>query len=385
MLKERIILFFLFSLLFLILSKPAFAIYAPLSRPNNIFGVHILFPSEIYEAKNLINSKGGDWGYVTIPIQSTDRDLDKWQNFMSEVKKLQIIPIIRIATKNDYFNTAIWEKPTFEEVLDFANFLNSLDWPVQNRYVVVFNEVNRADEWGGIVSPPEYAEILDYAVEIFKERSSDFFIISAGLDNAAPNQLPNYMDQYSFMTLMNVYAPEIFNKIDGIASHSYPNPGFSQPPNVVSRKSIYSFKYEANLVQSLSGKSLPIFITETGWSQNQISETSIASFYKHAFEEAWSDDRIVVVTPFILRGHPGPFSQFSFLLENGQKNLQYKTIENMPKISGQPFTNSSNNKIDKLTNKLPFKNFPEKIENQKKKIQASFKATKMVFKWLLKI
>jgi len=376
-------LFFISS--FFILVSPTWAVYDPLSKPNNIFGVHILFPSEISEARNLINSKNGDWGYVTIPIQSKDRDLEKWQKFMDDAKKLHIIPIIRIATKNDYFNSSVWEKPTYEEVLDFANFLNSLNWPTQNRYVVAFNEVNRADEWGGNVSPSEYAVILDYAVDTFKAKSPDFFIISAGLDNAAPNQSPNYMDQYSFMRLMNQSVPGIFKKLDGIASHAYPNPGFSQPPQVVSTKSIHSFIFEANLVQNLAERTLPIFITETGWSQEEISEEKIADYYKKAFESVWSNGRVIAVTPFILRGHPGPFSKFSLLSENGEKNLKYKTLEDLPKISGQPVLNSTLNEHSILTDKTPVRDFPAEIKNQKEKIQASFKATKVVFKWLLKI
>ena len=112
--------------------KPSFAIENPLSSPNNKIGVHILFASEINKAAELVNSNGGDWGYVVIPIQSGDRDLEKWQKFMNDARKLHVIPIIRLATEGDYFNTSVWRKPSEEDVLDFANFLNSLEWPVKN-------------------------------------------------------------------------------------------------------------------------------------------------------------------------------------------------------------------------------------------------------------
>src|SRR5205085_1440385 len=65
----------------------------PLAVPNNKFGVHILFPDEISDAAKLIDSNGGDYGYVTIPIQSNDRDITKWQNFMDQAKKLHVIPL----------------------------------------------------------------------------------------------------------------------------------------------------------------------------------------------------------------------------------------------------------------------------------------------------
>src|SRR5437868_13182611 len=88
----------------------AYAITDPLQMPNNIFGVHILFPAELDNAAKIINSNGGDWGYVTIPIQSGDKSINKWQEFMNHAKELHIIPILRLATEGDYFNTSVWRK-----------------------------------------------------------------------------------------------------------------------------------------------------------------------------------------------------------------------------------------------------------------------------------
>ena len=68
-------------LLLLALSVGVVRAYDPASVPNNRVGVHILDPNEINDAAKLINSSGGDWGYVTIPIRSNDRDRDKWLKF----------------------------------------------------------------------------------------------------------------------------------------------------------------------------------------------------------------------------------------------------------------------------------------------------------------
>src|SRR4030067_1844688 len=269
---QKISLVFLFLIFFLSFPEKIFAV-DPLSVQNNKFGVHILFPSELKDAAKLVNSNGGDWGYVTIPIQANDKDLNKWQVFMDDAKMLHLIPIIRLATNGDYFNTKVWEKPEDENILDFANFLNSLDWPTKNRYVVIFNEVNRANEWGGSANPKEYAKILQYAVTTFKSKSDEFFILSAGLDNAA-GTTKDSINEYDFMHQMNESVPGIFDQIDGIASHSYPNPGFSQPPTQISSNSIHSFKSEKQLADSLSNnKSLPVFITETGWSSSVLPDS----------------------------------------------------------------------------------------------------------------
>src|SRR3989344_2503379 len=113
-------------IIFFFSTYPAYAVENPLGVPNNKIGIHILFPEEIDQASSLINTNGGDWGYVTIPIQAIDKNLLKWQAFMDRAKTLHVIPIIRLATEGDYFNTKVWRKPTGEDVLDFANFLSSL-------------------------------------------------------------------------------------------------------------------------------------------------------------------------------------------------------------------------------------------------------------------
>lgn len=331
--NTSILVLFCVSFLFIFATK-SFAIYDPLSVPNNKFGIHILFDSELLKASQLVNSTGGEWGYVLIPIQAGDKDLAKWQKFMDGCKKLKVIPIIRLATEGDYFNTKVWRKPKEEDVLDFANFLNSLSWPVKNRYIIVFNEVNRSDEWGGEVNAKEYAELLSYAFSVFKSKSDEFFIINAGLDNAAPsNNL--YMNEYEYMRAMHSSLPGIFNQVDGLASHSYPNPAFSQPPSINTPQSAVSFRYERDLAQSLSNKTLPVFITETGWTDG-VGDEKRAEYYREAFENLWSDPGIVAVTPFLLRAGGGPFKQFTFLKDNDSPTKQHDMVKQLQKTKGRP-------------------------------------------------
>src|SRR5665811_270480 len=141
--------------------------------------------------------------------------------------------------RDSYFNTTVWHKPNEADILDFANFLNSLIWTIENKYVIVFNEVNRGNEWEGSQKQDEYAKLLNYAVTVFKSKNPNFFIISSGLDNAAPNVLGEYMDQFTYLRLMENAVPGIFNQIDGLSSHSYPNPGFNQPPSVLNLSLIH--------------------------------------------------------------------------------------------------------------------------------------------------
>lgn len=329
----------IFALSFIILfsfTTNAFAIENPLSRPNNKIGIHVFFPSEIYDASKLINSSGGDWGYITVPIQTNDQNLEKWQNFMYACKKFHIIPILRLTTEADPANTSVWKKPELTNVIDIANFLNKLSWPTQNRYVTVFNETNRADEWGGTVNPSEYANILSFAVTVFKSKSPDFFILSAGLDNAAPDQKPQFMNQYEFMKQMNQAVPAIFYQIDGLASHSYPNHGFSQPPDPDNKMGVASFKYERALAKELTGKDLPVFITETGWSGEKVNDELKIKYYQETFDTIWNDPGIVAITPFIFEARDGSFEKFSFRTSTGSATKQYEFFASMAKTKGEP-------------------------------------------------
>jgi len=368
---------FLFQLiLFLVaLSPQAYAKYDPLSVANNKIGIHILFPEELSTAAELVNSSGGDWGYVTIPIQAGDKDLQKWQNFMNSAKDLHIIPIIRLATEGDYFDKSTWRKPNFEEVMDFANFLDSLEWPVKNRYVIVFNEVNRADEWNGEANPGEYAQILSYAKDIFNSKNEDFFIINSGMDNAASTEDGTY-SQYDYFELMNEAVPGIFDKIDGFSSHAYPNPAFAQPPSINTSQSISSFNYELEAINQISEKQLPVFITETGWDQSISSDKVVGEYFREALSSVWNDEKIVAITPFLLNSGPGPFEKFSMLKADGSKNNVFTSIQSLKKNSGKPQLNN-NKTIPEISNEnLPVISFSDEQNNEGKEL-------KFFVKWLL--
>ncbi len=131
--------------------------------------------------------------------------------------------------------------------------------------------------------------------------------------------------------------PEIVNKIDGFSSHSYPNPGFSQPPNATKEEGTATYKFEYDLLNENSSKKIPAFITETGWISDTLSEELVASYYKTAYEQIWGADKgkIVAITPFLLNSTGGQFENFSFII-NGQKTQHYESTKNIEKASGEP-------------------------------------------------
>ncbi|MBI4089674.1 MAG: hypothetical protein HY424_03110, partial [Candidatus Levybacteria bacterium] len=222
--------------------------------------------------------------------------------------------------------------------------------------------------------------------DTFKSLDDNFFIISSGLDNASANIPQKSMNQYSFMIQMNEEVPGIFKKIDALGSHSYPNPGFSSFPWIVTDKSISSFKFEKELADELSGKNLPIFITETGWSNKNLSKNQIASYFIFAFESVWLDN-VVAVTPFLLHAGVGPFSQFSLLNEDGNYNEVSLTLQRIPKIKGKPTINYNSNLTSNLLpsqNNIPVRTFSQKTQFEYPALEKT-KTITTFFKWLLKL
>lgn len=62
---------------------------------NNKFGIHIMDEHDLVDAANLVNSNGGEWGYVTIVIRDDQLNRDRWQSVFNQMRRLKLIPIVR--------------------------------------------------------------------------------------------------------------------------------------------------------------------------------------------------------------------------------------------------------------------------------------------------
>src|SRR3989338_7777352 len=336
----RIILLLVTLLLFF--PSPVKSIYDPLSVPNNKFGIHIIDENDLISASHLVNSSGGDWGYVTIFISQTDRKLAKWIQTFNQMKSLSLIPVIRLAT---ILEGDTWSKPSLEEMDNWVQFLDSLPWYTQNRYLVIYNEPNHAKEWGGRIDPQSYTDILIQLSEKLKEKSSDFYILPAGLDASAKNTSFT-MDEAYFLSQMYNYRPDFVNYIDGWTSHSYPNPDFNGRVTDRGRGTLSNYLWEKKFLQYLGiTKNLPVFITETGWRHNQnnindsvnVSPDKFADYILLAGQTVWNDENIVMISPFLLNYQSYPFASFSWQKLNSDKFYpQYDAYRSILKINGQP-------------------------------------------------
>ncbi|MBI3379643.1 hypothetical protein HY029_02715 [Candidatus Gottesmanbacteria bacterium] len=339
-------IFMVFVLLFFLIPHVAFATTNPLDVANNKYGIHVIDEHDFPNASNLVNSSGGDWGYITLVITDNDRKKDKWQRNFDLLRSLHLIPIIRLAT---HPSGDIWAAPKTEDARNWADFLNSLYWVSKNRYVILFNEPNHATEWGGYISPSEYAQILTKFSETLKSASKDFFILPAGLDASAPNGNQT-MDEIDFIKSMINTKTNVFSQIDGWVSHSYPNPGFRGLSSDEGRGTLKTYRWEIEVLKNFGvNYQFPVFITETGWphadglvqNKSYYSVELIAELLKQASQQIWDDPQIVAITPFILNYQSIPFANFSWT-KLGEKDFYpyYYTYKNIPKIAGKPILNS---------------------------------------------
>lgn len=351
---KKITTILLLSFLFLIVSLNNIFAYNPTTTKNNIHGISIVNHTDLEDASKLVNSSGGDWGYITIVITEDNRNKEIWQSFLDECRNFHLIPIIRVASK---FNDGNWEIPNINEIDNWVNFFNSLNWVIENRYIVVGNEPNHSKEWGGKINPTEYASYLKVFAERLHNANKDYFVLNAGFDQDAPNSKYT-MDEKKYIELMVKEVPDIFNFIDGFASHSYPNPAFSGPKDGQGRRSIKGYEWELSLIK----KDLPVFITETGWVRhNNMNEKDIALNMKYAFENVWSrDTKVVAVTPFVLNYQNDPFYEFSWKTKDGSYFTVYNHIQDIQKIRGVPKQKISGEVIFNFLNPLMIRNTEQK-------------------------
>lgn len=337
----------IFALFFCSFPTRTFAKFNPLETPNNIYGIHIVDPNDINQVSSLVNSSNGDWGYVTLVIQEDDRNKEKWQRVFDAMRREHLIPIVRLATA---IEADAWKKPRAESIADWISFFNALNWPIENRYVVLFNEPNHANEWGGTIDPSGYAALAAEFTRAFHAASEDYFVLPAGLDVSAASD-GRSLDASLYLKDMYTAAPELFDLLDGWTSHSYPNPAFSGSAFATGRGTVRSYAWERDYLRSLGvHRNYPLFITETGWVHSfgvtnnfgLLSPEAVGGALKQAALLAWTDASIAAITPFIFNYQGLPFDHFSWKkLGSNDFYSHYYAYQAIPKTRGAPFQRES--------------------------------------------
>jgi hypothetical protein len=349
----RTILYFclLIPIYHILFTIPIFA------QSKNIFGLHLTQTGDIDSASKIINSSGGDWGYLTIVIRLDQLNHQTWQEFFDKCRKYHLIPIVRLASimEKDH-----WKRPERSDIDSLASFLNSLNWPTKDQHIILFNEINHASEWGGSTDINSFADIAIYTSQKLKQLNSNFIILSSPLDLAAPDKGTEYMSASSVYKEIYKLRPEYFDHIDALASHSYPNHGYVGLPTDTGQHSIRGYIWEQKFINSLGvGKTYPVYITETGWPHREgesknnqyYTADTTANLLIKALKIWQNDSQIVAVTPFIYNFPHPPFDHFSWLNKDEKLIPAYQKIIELSKEKNIP---AQNNSYEIISNRLPF-------------------------------
>jgi hypothetical protein len=375
----------------------------PLQPPSaNKMGIHLLlddgrtawpierWPAHMHYARQLV----GEWGYITQLVRSEDLDIRRWQYFMDLCGELQLTPIIRLGTVyNDEHN--YWEQPPVAKddryhtiASQYAEFIAGLDWPTSDHYIIIGNEPNHSNEWGGNVDPAAYARFFLDTAQAIRQADPNARIMLAPLDMFAPHTgaVPfadgrSFMDAESFMDAMVQAEPDIYAHVDALASHSYAlgafkqppweqtfqvdylhdafNPAHRPPPEGIHNRGINGYEWELWKLGTYGIDDLPVFITETGWRKAETTNpaaldgssdlpdaATVAVYLDLAYHgndgrypelpktgwTPWLDDpRVVAVTPFALNGLPAEWGHTNWLQLDAEGNVlgQYAMFDTL--------------------------------------------------------
>lgn len=303
----------------------------PVQATGQVLGIHILNINEIKQFRQIYTDD--EWRYVTIPLTLADLDKkDDWQSFFDQAYSEKVIPIVRLSTVYDTQVDA-WKIPSRSDIVSLANFLSQLDWHQDEKFVIVFNEVNHAKEWGGRLDPSSYANALEFTSNWFHSEGKNYKILPAAMDLAANNSSET-MEAFRYLDGLNKADPEIFAFVDYWNSHSYPNPDFESSPTRTSQNSLRGFLHELDYLKKKTGKDFQVFITETGWVANNTTDRYLDDYYLYALQHIWNDPRVKAVTPFVMKGSPGPFADFSFFDKSDNATIQLFALQRALKQLG---------------------------------------------------
>lgn len=192
------------------------------------YGVHILHPGEIAQvAKEFdhVRQTEDEKIYVTIPFTLEDIGrLAEWQSGFEEAKKHNVIPLVRVSTRFNPDKNA-WEVPDRRQMILLVKALSTLDWPQEQRHVILFNEPNHNAEWGGKVDPAEFAKVTTFLADWFHTEGKNYVLLPAAADLAAPNGSTTW-EAFRFWQGVLAADPQYLEHFDAWNSHSYPQSWF---------------------------------------------------------------------------------------------------------------------------------------------------------------
>ena len=387
---------------------------APAASPGlppgivNKRGVHLLlddggtrWPEDVWDQHVALAAQlVGEGGHVVELIRLNDLDAASWQRFFDLAHEARLVPIVRLATWKDARNQW-WVPPTTDadgkgyraEAERIRRFFDAITWRSETVLVTVANEPNRPDEWGGAPDPAAYARFLrDVTEGLRRVQSVRVLVLNGALDAYAPSlegERTYSIDAERFMEGMVAEVPDVFEQLDGWASHAYPLGPFgehpnqqvfkiddvrpdaperpSPPPNTPNR-GVNGYAWELWKLASLGvSRELPVYVTETGWRHRSsqaspsldadyatVEDARFARFVALAYDgppdglaQGWvpwnQDARVRTAALFALGGRPDHWGHTNLALigRGGTILAPYPFVEGLSQVSPGPLASDA--------------------------------------------
>lgn len=347
-------------------------------------GVHFLlddgrnrWPIEVWaEHFAYADRIAAEGGIAVQVIRADDLNAERWQPFMELAAQHNLTPVLRLATTFD-FERNVWNAPASDPSGNYtswgeryAAFINALDWPTDDKHIILLNEPNNGHEWGGTPDPVAYAQFVSDVAPILRDQVEHIVILNAAFDLYVPHTggqpFPGSdvasIDANTFMEAMQAAQPDIFAQFDIWNSHPYPEGAFIDPPWVqtyrfdfmagapdapapppdgIFNRGINGYEWELWKLAQFGIEDISVMITETGWRHSDSVRVDsvdagsgypdaalMANFIDAAFkgrqsryaatrEITWTpwlaDERVIGIAPFALNGVPDEWSHSNWL------------------------------------------------------------------------
>lgn len=109
------------------------------------------------------------------------------------------------------------------------------------------------------------------------------------------------------MAAMSAAVPDVWQKVDWLASHSYPASGVGYGFNAPLPQAAPGLTYYQSELKAIGRTDVPVLITETGWATHRqglpsCTEEQKAEWTVGAYNQTWlPDSRVMGVMPFMLQ------------------------------------------------------------------------------------
>lgn len=318
--------------------------------PTNRFGIGLVSPGDAFDM-DLTADLVGPGGFVKMIFPGVTRDTagpdPSWVTAVREAYARDLVPVIRMGPPwgdNDVRNDADAGSGYRRYTALGAAYRRVVEglplragWPL---WVEVHNEPNLCYEWTcapGTVAgdwmpyetaAAEYASMLrDVADALHGMGDARVRVLNGGLAPGGARRCQCGGDGFEagvtaldFFAAMSAAVPDVFSRIDGLASHSYPAEGMGWGFFVPYDRAGPGLRFfEAELAR-IGRPTLPVFLTETGWctpgsrcAMNGGSRDEIATWTERAYTDLWlTHSNVAAVMPFILRDSGGGWNDFAW-------------------------------------------------------------------------